>query len=40
MLEKLNDKSVNKGLHWTTIASEKALLPYRLARTSLALGGK
>ena len=26
MLEKLNDKSVNKGLHWTTIASEKALL--------------
>jgi protein PsiE len=26
MLKKLNDKSVNKGLHWTTIASEKALL--------------
>jgi protein PsiE len=26
MFEKLNDKSVNKGLHWTTIASEKALL--------------
>lgn len=26
MLEKLNDKSVNKGLHWTTIASEKTLL--------------
>ena len=26
MLEKLNDKSVNKGLHWTTIASEKAVL--------------
>ena len=26
MLEKFNDKSVNKGLHWTTIASEKALL--------------
>ena len=26
MFEKLNDKSVNKGLHWTTIASEKVLL--------------
>ena len=26
MFEKLNDKSVNKGLHWTTIASEKDLL--------------
>lgn len=26
MLEKLNDKAVNKGLHWTTIASEKILL--------------
>lgn len=26
MFKKLNDKSVNKGLHWTTIASEKALL--------------
>ena len=26
MFEKLNDKSVNRGLHWTTIASEKVLL--------------
>ena len=26
MFEKLNDKTVNKGLHWTTIASEKVLL--------------
>ncbi len=26
MFKKLNDKSVNKGLHWTTIASEKVLL--------------
>ena len=26
MFEKLNDKAVNKGLHWTTIASEKVLL--------------
>ena len=26
MFEKLNDKSLNKGLHWTTIASEKVLL--------------
>ena len=26
MFERLNDKSVNKGLHWTTIASEKVLL--------------
>ena len=26
MFEKLNDKSVNKGLHWTTISSEKVLL--------------
>ena len=26
MFEKINDKAVNKGLHWTTIASEKVLL--------------
>ena len=26
MFEKLNDKSLNRGLHWTTIASEKVLL--------------
>ena len=26
MFEKLNDKKLNKGLHWTTIASEKVLL--------------
>ncbi len=26
MFERLNDKSVNKGLHWTTIVSEKVLL--------------
>ena len=26
MFEKLNDKAVNKGPHWTTIASEKVLL--------------
>ena len=26
MFEKLSDKAVNKGLHWTTIASEKVLL--------------
>jgi hypothetical protein len=26
MFEKLTDKSVNRGLHWTTIASEKVLL--------------
>ena len=26
MFEKLNDKSLNKGLHWTTIVSEKVLL--------------
>ena len=26
MFEKLNDKAVHKGLHWSTIASEKVLL--------------
>ena len=26
MFERLNDKKLNKGLHWTTIASEKVLL--------------